>query len=179
MKILVAVDSNWAIGYRGEMLFHLPKDLAYFREKTLHQVLVVGRSTLGAFPEGKALADRTTIVLSNYPGLEEGDMIVTSMENLPDVLDPYRKAGKEVYLIGGGTLYRQLLEYCTHAYVTHVKAASPLVDSYFPNLELEEHWEKIEESELIQEGDYAYSFVTYINHQPKPLEALREGVAEQ
>ena len=71
MKAIVAVDKKWGIGKKNDLLFSLPADMAYFREKTLNKVVVMGSNTLKSFPNGKPLKNRTNIVL--FPGGEQRD----------------------------------------------------------------------------------------------------------
>ena len=86
MKAIVAVDKNWGIGKKNDLLFSLPEDMKYFREKTLNKVVIMGSNTLKSFPGGKPLKNRTNIVL--FPGGEKREdcTIVDSMEELKSVL---------------------------------------------------------------------------------------------
>ena len=82
MKAIVAVDKKWGIGKKNDLLFSLPEDMKFFREKTLNKVVIMGSNTLKSFPGGKPLKNRTNVVL--YPGGEKRDdcIIVDSMEEL-------------------------------------------------------------------------------------------------
>ncbi|MBO4594179.1 MAG: dihydrofolate reductase, partial [Clostridia bacterium] len=71
MKAIVAVDKKWGIGKKNGLLFSLPEDMKYFKEKTLNKVVVMGSNTLKSFPNGKPLKDRVNIVL--FPGGEKRD----------------------------------------------------------------------------------------------------------
>ena len=86
MKAIVAVDKNWGIGKKNDLLFSLPADMAYFRQNTSGKVVVMGSNTLKSFPNGKPLKNRTNIVL--YPGGEQRDdcIIVQNLEELKEEL---------------------------------------------------------------------------------------------
>ena len=87
MQIIVAADKHWAIGKDGDLLWHLPEDMKFFREKTTGNVVVMGRKTLDSFPGGKPLKNRVNLVLSRDEGFSrEGAEIVHSMEEAIEYL---------------------------------------------------------------------------------------------
>ena len=105
MKMIVAADKNWGIGIEGGLLTPLPEDMRYFREKTKGSVVIMGRKTLESFPEGKPLKNRVNIVISTSESLTtEGIVKVASVEEAVREAEKY--AGREVFVIGGGTVYR-------------------------------------------------------------------------
>ena len=120
MNAIVAVDKNWGIGKHNDLLFHLPVDMKFFRQKTLGKVVAMGSNTLRSFPGGKPLKNRIHVVL--YPeGEKRADCtIVNSLQEMKDVLKQYRT--EEVYIIGGAMFYHTMLEYCDTVYVTKVDA---------------------------------------------------------
>lgn len=120
MNAIVAVDKNWGIGKHNDLLFHLPVDMKFFRQKTLGKVVAMGSNTLRSFPGGKPLKNRINVVL--YPeGEKRADCtIVNSLQEMKDVLKQYRT--EEVYIIGGAMFYHTMLEYCDTVYVTKVDA---------------------------------------------------------
>ena len=141
MVAIVAVSSSWGIGKDGGMLFHIPGDLAHFRETTMGGTVIMGRKTLESLPGGRPLAQRENIVLSSSPGLEVPGAVVLS--SVAETLDYVRERPPErVFVIGGGTIYAQFLEHCTKAIVTHVSADAE-ADTYFPNLDELPDWERI------------------------------------
>ena len=116
MNIIVAVDENWAIGYRGDLLVRIPADHKMFRNETIGKVVVLGRKTMDTFPGGLPLAGRTNIVLTRNPEYQVKDAIVVhSVEELLAELKNYDT--KDVYVIGGDSVYSQLLPYCDTAHV--------------------------------------------------------------
>ena len=100
MNIIAAVDSNWAIGNRGELLVRIPNDHKHFREETTGKVVVLGRKTLQTFPQGLPLKNRTNIILSRDNNFSVKDAVtVHSVEELLEELKKY--PSEEVYVIGG------------------------------------------------------------------------------
>lgn len=158
MKAIVAVDQNWAIGNRGKLLIHLPGDLNYFKEKTKGKVVVMGRSTLETLPAGKPLRDRINIVLSANSSFHADCEVVRNIESLKEQLSQYDP--EDVFVIGGETVYRELLSSCDTVLVTKINAAFT-ADKYFPNLDEMVEWEMISSGESHQENGVAYQFTEY------------------
>lgn len=165
MNIIVAVDNNWAIGNKNELLVRIPNDHKHFREETAGKVVVLGRKTLETFPQGMPLKNRTNIILSRDPGYQVKDaIIVHSVEELLEQLKAYRD--EDIYIIGGDSVYRQLLPYCNVAHVTkidHVYEA----DAFFPNLDQDPEWEITADSEEQTYFDIAYQFLKYERKTPQ------------
>lgn len=142
MQFIVACDKNWGIGYQGEMLFHLPEDLAFFKRVTMDSVVVMGRKTFESLPGSKALVGRINIVLSKDEAFKPKDAEVVCSIAALDFLLESKYSDKKVFLIGGGRLYESLLYRCSGGYVTHVEAVGKEVDTYFPNLSLLPNWQR-------------------------------------
>ena len=117
MNLIVAVDEKWGIGKDGGLLAHLPEDMKYFRETTSGRTVVMGRRTLESFPGGKPLKNRVNMVLSrNESYSPEGVQVYHRAE---DVLEALKDCNEDdVFIIGGGMIYREFLPYCNKAYVT-------------------------------------------------------------
>ena len=159
MNIIVAVDENWAIGYRGDLLVRIPADHKMFRNETIGKVVVLGRKTMDTFPEGLPLAGRTNIVLTRNPEYQVKDAIVVhSVEELLAELKNYDT--KDVYVIGGDSVYSQLLPYCDTAHVTKIDRSYE-ADTYFPNLDASGEWEITAESDEQSYFDTTYHFLKY------------------
>ncbi|MCI6631320.1 MAG: dihydrofolate reductase [Lachnospiraceae bacterium] len=159
MNLIVAVDSNWAIGNKNQLLVRIPADHKYFREITTGKVVVLGRKTLETFPQGMPLKNRTNIILSTNPDYHVKDAIVVhSLEELFEELKQYDT--KDVYIIGGSSVYRELLPYCDVAHVTKIDRAYE-ADSYFPNLDQMEEWQITADSEEQTYFDLEYRFLKY------------------
>lgn len=159
MNLIVAVDSNWAIGNKNELLIRIPNDHKHFREETTGKVVVLGRKTLETFPQGLPLKNRTNIILSKNPSYEVKDAIVVhSVDELMDELKKY--SDEDIYIIGGDSVYKQMLPYCNVAHITKIDHAYE-ADAYFPNLDEDEEWEITAESDEQTYFDIAYTFLKY------------------
>ena len=159
MNLIVAVDENWAIGYKNELLIRIPADMKMFRQGTTGKVVVLGRKTLETFPGGKPLKDRTNIILSREADYRtEGALVAHSVEELLEMLKPYNSS--EIYVIGGESIYRQLLPYCNTAHVTKIDR-SYSADTWFPSLDKDPQWKVTAESDEQSYFDTTYRFVKY------------------
>jgi dihydrofolate reductase len=159
MNLIVAVDSNWAIGYQNSLLVSIPADHKMFRQETTGKVVVLGRKTLETFPQGLPLVNRTNIILSTNPDYQvKGTKVVHSLEELMEELKQYNS--EDVYIIGGESVYRMMLPYCDTAHVTKIDHTYE-ADAYFPNLDEEADWVVTATSEEQTYFDLAYEFVKY------------------
>ena len=159
MNLIVAVDKNWAIGNGNKLLVSIPQDMKFFRETTTGKVVVMGRKTLETFPGKQPLKNRTNIVLTRDAKYQVKDAIV--VQSVEDLLEELKKyAEDEIYVIGGETIYRQLLPYCKVAHVTKINHAYE-ADTYFPNLDEMDDWVVTGISEEQTYFDLEYEFVRY------------------
>ena len=159
MNLIVAVDNNWAIGNKNKLLVSIPNDMKHFREETTGKVVVLGRKTLETFPQGQPLKNRTNIILTKNPNFKVKDAIVAhSLEELLDELKNYED--EDVYVIGGDSVYKQLLPYCKVAHVTKVDHEYE-ADTYFPNLDKDPAWQITAESDEQTYFDLPYQFLKY------------------
>ena len=159
MNVIVAVDDNWAIGMQNKLLVSIPADMKFFRETTMGKVVVMGRKTLESFPGGQPLKKRTNIVLTREKQYQVKDAIVVhTVEELLEELKKYDE--KDIYVIGGETVYRQLLPYCKVAHVTKVHHTYE-ADTFFPNLDEMSDWAVTGVSEEQTYFDLEYEFVRY------------------
>ena len=161
MNLIVAVDKNWGIGVNGDQPFFIPEDLQYFKDKTLHKVVVMGRITLAALPGGRPLKNRTNIVISRDKNLTaDGAIICGSLEELAECISQYDT--DDVFIIGGQQIYEMLLNQCRTAYITKIFAASP-ADRFFPNLDNLNNWTLTEQSEIKTHDGINFQFCVYHN----------------
>lgn len=159
MNLIVGVDSNWAIGNKNQLLVSIPNDMKHFREETTGKVVVLGRKTLATFPQGLPLKNRTNIVLTGDKNFRVKDaIIVHSIEELLEELKKYNE--EDIYIIGGESVYRQMLPYCKVAHVTK-NDQSYEADTFFPNLDEDEEWRLVADSEEQTYFDIAYQFLKY------------------
>ncbi len=162
MNLIAAVDSNWAIGYKNQLLVRIPHDQKWFQSVTMGKVIVLGRKTLETFPNGVPLAGRTNIILTGDKTLKvRGAIVVHSMEELLAELKKYNS--EDVYVVGGEMVYNQLLDMCNTAYITKIDYVYE-ADRHFPNLDEKENWELAEESEEQTYFDLEYTFRKYVRN---------------
>ena len=164
MKAIVAVDKKWGIGKKNDLLFHLPADMAYFKEKTIGKVVVMGSNTLKSFPNGKPLKGRTNIVL--FPGGEKREdcIVVDSIDELKKTLENY--PADDVFIIGGAMFYKTMLPFCSEVLVTKVNAEGG-AEVFYENLDKAAGWKCVSESEPQETNGYEIRFTVYKNSDVK------------
>ena len=152
MKIICAVDENWGIGFRGDLLFHFQKDLKRFQDLTMGHNIVMGRKTQQSLPGGQPLTGRNNMVLSRkIDYAPEGFEMVHKIEELP----------KDCFVIGGGEVYELLLSESDEIYLTKVKAKKQ-ADTFFPNIDTMPEWKIVDVSKEYEEDGIMFSFVKYV-----------------
>ncbi len=159
MTIIVAADENWAIGNKDDLLVRIKEDHRNFKALTKGNVVILGRKTLCTFPGGMPLKERTNIIMSRDPEYKvEGAVVAHSVEELLEIVKQYDD--DKVFVIGGGTIYDQLLPYCNKAVVTRLDHAYE-ADTYFHDLDADDEWEITNTSDEMTSFDLTYHFVTY------------------
>ena len=145
MELIVAVYDDWGIGKDGTQPVALSADRKFFRETTRGATVIVGRKTLADFPGGRPLPNRVNVVLTRQNIEIDGVVICHSPEEAAKLAQNADRA----IVIGGGSVYKQMLPFCDTAYVTKVHA-TPESDTFFPNLDEDSQW-KLEE--ILQSGE--------------------------
>ena len=159
MNLIANVDINWAIGKNNQLLVKIPADMKFFRETTTGKVVVMGRKTLESFPNGQPLKNRTNIVLTHDRNYRVADAIVVySMDELHEELKKY--PSEDIYIIGGESIYRQLVDECDVAHITMVDYAYD-ADAHFPNLDEKPEWRITQDSEEQTYFDLIHHFYKY------------------
>lgn len=148
LLIIAAVGKNREIGKNGGLIWHLPGDLKYFKEKTLGRKILMGRKTFESLPGGKGLPGRDNIVLSRKNG--NADEIIRQLEELDE----------EVFVIGGGSVYEHLLPLCKTLYLTEIDAEENDADTFFPEFD-KSNFEREEIGRGMDNG-INYVFARYI-----------------
>ena len=155
MNMIVAVDENWGIGKDGEQLIYISADLKRFKALTMGHPLILGRKTLATFPGGKPLKGRRNLILSRNPDFApEGAEVYRDMDSL------LANASEDAFVIGGASVYRELLGRCDTVYVTKLHAAWP-ADCWFPNLDEDPAWAVAQEEAVLEEQGIKFHYVTY------------------
>lgn len=159
MNAIVAVDNNWAIGYQNRLLVRIPADQRFFRDETIHKAVIMGRKTLESFPGGQPLKDRLNVVVTSDVNYRVPDAVVVhSIEEALEAVKDYPR--EDIYVIGGESIYRQLLPHCEVAHVTKIDYSYE-ADTYFPNLDRMEEWVLTGESDEQTYYDLTYTFCRY------------------
>lgn len=155
MQLIAAVDRRWAIGRGDKLLFSIPEDLSRFKELTWGHAVICGRVTLSTFPQGKPLPGRRNLVLTHAPDLlPQGTEAVRSVDELFSLLE------EESFVVGGASVYAQLLSRCSTAWITQVDADGE-GDKFCPDLDKASDW-KLDETGLWRTyGDLRYRFCCY------------------
>ena len=159
MNMIVAADKNWGIGKDGQLLTHLSGDLKYFKERTIGKAVVMGRKTLESLPGGKPLPGRTNIVLTANPDYrKEGCVIVHSMDELRKKCLEF--PDDDVMIIGGATLYNELMEECESLFITKIYEEFE-ADAFIKNADELPGYKVAWQSEMHEEHGIRYQFFEY------------------
>ena len=156
MDAIVAVYDDWGIGRDGTQPIALSVDRKFFREMTRGAMVIVGSRTVDDFPGKKPLPGRVNVVLSRKGVEISGFVLCDSPEKAAEMA----KEAELAYVIGGGTIYRQMLPLCDRAVVTKVHV-TPESDTYFPNLDEDPNWDLTEVVQSGEENGIAYEMCIY------------------
>lgn len=158
LNAIVAVDKNWGIGYKGQLLAHIPEDMKRFRDITMGHPILYGRKTLETFPYKKPLPGRMNYILSRnrslmVPGATVLHSISEALQSCPD----------NTFVIGGSEIYDLLLPYCSIAHVTKIAAVFS-ADAWFQNLDESAIWKLADKGALREHNGLYYQFSIYQNN---------------
>ena len=160
ISIIVAISQENAIGKNGQLLCHLPSDLQHFKQITSGKTVVMGERTFFSLPK-HPLPNRKNIVLTDVPNKTfEGAQSVYSIE---EIVDLFSKTDEEIFVIGGGMVYRQMMPFADKLYITHIHHSWQDADTFFP--EIDSNTWTLTQSETMPADDknpYDYSFAEYI-----------------
>ena len=133
ITIIAAIGKNNELGYKNDLIWHLPNDLKFFKEKTTGKTIVMGYNTFLSLP--RLLPNRKHIVLSE---IKIDNEEVTTIDNLEDLIKLIRTIDEEVFIIGGASVYAQFAKIADKMYLTEVENEFDLADVYFPEINKEE-----------------------------------------
>lgn len=156
MELIVAVYDDWGIGKDGTQPVALSADRKFFRETTKGAMVIVGRKTLADFPGGRPLPNRINVVLTRQD-VEIPDVVIC---HSPEEAAELAKTAHRAMVIGGGSVYQQMLPLCDTAYVTKVHV-TPESDTFFPNLDVETNWYLEEILQSGEENGISYEMCLY------------------
>lgn len=168
MKAILSADLNWGIGNKGNLLQRVPEDMKRFKQMTIGKVVIMGRETLESLPGQRPLADRVNIVLSRNGQFDcEGLIVCRSLEELFQRIVSYPKG--DVFVIGGESVYTQLLPFCSEAFVTRFEKEFE-ADRHFPNLDELENWVLVSKSEPSNFNGMSFRYLKYVNTNTQPIQ---------
>ena len=156
MEAIVAVYSDWGIGCCGTQPIALSADRKFFREQTRGAMVIAGRRTIVDFPGQKPLPGRVNVALTRTAAEIPGFTICRSPEEAAELA----KDAQRCFVIGGGSIYRQMMPFCDTAYITKVHV-TPESDTYFPNLDADDDWYLAETLQSGEENGIAYEMLLY------------------
>ena len=156
MELIVAVYDDWGIGKDGTQPIALSADRKFFRETTRGAMVIAGRRTIADFPGQKPLPGRVNVALTRTPKEIPGFRVCTSPEEAAELA----KTAERAMVIGGGSIYRQMLPMCDTAYITKVHC-KPESDTFFPNLDEDPDWGLTQILQSGEEDGIAYEMCLY------------------
>ena len=156
MELIVAVYDDWGIGRDGTQPLALSADRKFFRETTKGAMVIAGRRTIGDFPGQKPLPGRVNLALTTQEIEIPGFTVIHS----PNEAVEMAKTADRAFVIGGGSVYRQMIHYCDTAYITKVHCTIDS-DTYFPNLDEDPAWFLAEVLLSGQENGIDYEMCVY------------------
>lgn len=157
ISIIVAVSDDWGIGRKNELLWHIPEDLKRFKRLTIGKTIIMGKKTWESLPR-RPLPGRKNVVLTD--DLNECIDCSITAYSIDDALAKC-DGNEEIFVIGGGSIYKQFMPIADRLYITHVHRTAE-ADIYFPEIDLNT-WESVEKEEFNGDGEneISYSYVVY------------------
>lgn len=168
INAIVAVDNNYGIGSNNNLLVSIPEDLKNFKRLTKNNIVVMGRKTYDSLPH-RPLPDRANIVISSSVNedatfvVKKNGSIFVRLNEVKIMLEHISKypCPFDIFVIGGGMIYKELLPYCEKVYMTKINHAYDNVDTYFPNIDNMQEWELEMSSDIREYNDIEYQFCIY------------------
>jgi len=160
ITIIVAVAEDNAIGYNNDLLCHIPGDLKRFRQITVGHNIIMGKRTWESLPK-KPLSDRINIVITDLESDRfEGALAAHSIDEAISLCEK----GREIFIIGGGSIYKQFMTIADRLYITHLHKSFK-ADTFFPEID-PLIWQKTENEEKVVETPepLRFSYTTYIRN---------------
>lgn len=164
MNLIVACGLHKEIGKGNDLIWHIKDDMRLFKELTSDKTVVMGRKTLESLPNGKPLKNRNNIIFTrdeNY--VIDGAYVVHNITELFDVIHKDLKIqdSSTVFVIGGASIYKMLINYCERAYITKIYDTCADADTYFCGLDY--RWKKVSDDNIRTENGIEYEFEVYDN----------------
>ena len=158
IKMIWCEDINHGIAKNNQLPWHMKEEMLFFKNTTLNNIVVMGKNTWLSLNK-KPLVNRSNIIISNAQRLI---MCQNTLRlHMEDIIEYFKYTKDEVFIIGGGSIYKQLLPYCEKVYVTKINKSHENIDTYFPNLDELDEWTLGESSEVYEYNDFTYQFCQY------------------
>lgn len=157
MNIIVAIDNNYGIGKNNDLLISIPEDMKFFRNMTTDCVVIMGKKTLESFPNGKPLKNRINIVISNDINYKVENAII--VHSINDAILEAKKYEKEIFIIGGASIYKQFINIVDTLYITKIEKDFG-AEVFFPKIN-ENEWIITPLSDIQYHNDIPYQFIKY------------------
>ncbi len=159
MRLISAVDRHWAIGNQGKLLVSIPQDQKRFRDQTIGGAIIMGRKTFESLPGQQPLYGRMNVILTNNKDYKVKNAVVC--HSVEEALEAVKDVPEnQVSVIGGESIYRQFLPYCTEADVTWIDFTYS-ADTFLPKLEETDGWKLVSESDEQTYFDLCYTYRLY------------------
>lgn len=161
ISLIVAVAENNVIGKNNTLIWHLPADMKFFKEKTTGHCVITGRKNYESIPEKfRPLANRTNVVVTRQKEYNApGAVVVSSLE---EAIEKAKQTGDtEIFIIGGGEIYKQSIALADKIYLTKIYHNFE-GDAFFPELDTKQWKETNKISGIVDEkNQYPHDFITY------------------
>lgn len=157
MNIIVAIDNNYGIGKNNDLLISIPEDMKFFRKMTTDSVVIMGKKTLESFPNSKPLKNRINIVITTDTNYNVEDAIV--VHSINDAITEAKKYEKEIFTIGGASIYKQFIDIVNTLYITKIYKNFN-AEVFFPEID-ENKWLITPLSDIQYYNDIPYQFFKY------------------
>ena len=154
LSMIAAVGQNNELGYRNRLIWHLPKDLEFFKKMTLNKKIVMGRYTFFSLPT--ILPDREHIIISTNNILNDNIKVYHSIE---DFIKEYEQTDEEIFIIGGASIYKQFIKLCDNIYLTEIQKEAVNADTYLPEFDKDDCTKEILDNAV--EKGIEYKHVLY------------------
>ena len=154
INMVVAAAENDVIGSDNKLLWHLPNDMAFFKNTTWGMPVIMGRKTFESL--GKPLKGRTNIVITSNRNFDAGKGVIITGSVEESLKQAAATDAKECYVIGGGEIFRQAMPQASRIYMTRVHA-NPQGDTFFPKIK-EGEWEKTGSTPFEADDRHAYAY---------------------
>lgn len=158
LSMIAAIGQNYELGYNNNLIWRIREDLAFFKKTTMNSYIIMGRKTYESMPK---LKNRKYIILSkSMTNVPEGSLLFQSVDQVKEFI---AKLEEEAFVIGGGELYRQFINYSNIMHLTEIQRTSSVADVYFPRFE-KSLWNEQRGETLIDDG-ISYNHVKYLRKQ--------------